>query len=205
MNTSAHRNASPTALHRGYAWMMTKANHPHAIWYLCLVSFIESSFFPFPPDPLFIAMVLQKPTHAWRYACACTVASVLGGYLGYLIGYALYASIGQAIIHFYGLEQSFAAAVAKLNEWAFVAISLKGFTPIPFKLVTIASGVARIDIWTFTLASIIARSVRFAYVAALLYYFGEPIKNFIDRHLVPVTVIMIVSLVFGFIIVGWLF
>lgn len=205
MSTTTTHQQHPTSLHKGYAWMMAKANHPHAVWYLCIVSFIESSFFPFPPDPLFVAMVLQHPHRAWWYAFLCTASSVIGGYLGYLIGFALYTTIGQTIISFYGLEESFATAVKSLNEWAFVAISLKGFTPIPYKLVTIASGVARIDLWTFTLASIIARSIRFAYVAAALYYFGEPIKKLLDRHLVPITIIMIVSLFIGFVVFGWLF
>jgi membrane protein YqaA with SNARE-associated domain len=185
--------------------MMSKANHPHAIWYLGLISFVESSFFPCPPDPLLVVMTLQRPERTWWYACVCTVTSVLGGFLGYLIGYLLYESVGQSIITFYGLEESFTNATTKLNEWAFWAIAAKGVTPIPYKLVTIASGVAKVDLFTFTAASIIARGIRFTYVTVGLYYFGGFVRTLLDRHLVAMTIIMVVSLFLGFMIVKWLF
>ncbi|USO00995.1 MAG: DedA family protein [Alphaproteobacteria bacterium] len=199
-NTPQH-----TLLHRGYHWMMSKANHPHAVWYLGVISFVESSFFPFPPDPLLIVMTLQRPNCAWWYACVCTVTSVLGGFLGYLIGYLLYTSVGESIITFYGLEESFTNATDKLNEWAFWAIAVKGITPIPYKLVTIASGVAKVDLLTFTVASVIARGVRFTYVTVGLYYFGDYVRTILDRHLVAITTIMVASLFLGFVIIKWLF
>lgn len=192
-------------LQRCYTWMMEKANHPHAIWYLSFVSFIESSFFPLPPDPLLVAMTLQNVRKAWWYGFVCTVSSVVGGFLGYYIGYSLFDLIGQSILQTYHLTDSFEAFRGTLNQWAFWAISIKGLTPIPYKVVTIAAGATHIDLWTFTIASFIARGVRFLYVAAALRYFGDHIRNLLDKHLTLITIVMLGVLVLGFFMLKWVF
>lgn len=192
-------------LHKWYAWMMSKANHPKAIWFLGFISFIESSFFPLPPDPLLVAMTLQNIKKAWWYGFVCTITSVLGGFLGYYIGFALFELVGKSILEMYNLIDAFQNFSATLNEWAFWAISIKGVTPIPYKVVTIASGATHIDLWTFTIASFIARGFRFLYVAAALRYFGHHIRKILDDYLVLVTIIMIAALVLGFYLLKWVF
>lgn len=188
-----------------YDWMMAKANHPHAIWYLGFISFIESSFFPLPPDPLLVAMTLHNVKKAWWYGFISTVTSVAGGFLGYYIGYSLYELAGKSIIDAYGLTQSFEVFKTTLNEWAFWAISIKGVTPIPYKVVTIASGAAHVDLWTFTAASFVARGFRFLYVAAALRFFGKQIRDILDNYLSLVVVLTVVVLALGFVILKMLF
>lgn len=188
-----------------YDWMMAKATHRHAIWYLGFISFIESSFFPLPPDPLLVAMTLHNVKKAWWYGFVATITSVAGGYLGYYIGYSLYEYMGKSIIETYGLSASFEVFKQTLNEWAFWAISIKGVTPIPYKVVTIASGAAHVDLWTFTIASFIARGFRFLYVAAALRYFGKQIKNILDNYLTLVVVLTAAALILGFVILKMVF
>lgn len=192
-------------LYRSYEWMMAKATHPHAVWYMGLISFIESSFFPIPPDPLLVAMTLQNVRKAWQYALIATFASVAGGFLGYFIGYSFFEFAGKQIIDAYGFTDSFHAFKTTLNQWAFWAISIKGVTPIPYKVVTIAAGAAHVDLWTFTIASLIARGFRFLYVAAALRYFGTKIKDILDRYLTIIMIVTIAVLILGFFLLKWLF
>jgi membrane protein YqaA with SNARE-associated domain len=187
-----------------YDWTMRMASHRKAGHALFLVSFAESSFFPIPPDAMLIPMVMANRAKAWTYAAIATVASVLGGILGYAIGFFLYATVGQWLINVYGLATQAEAYIAAYNNWGLWIILIKGLTPIPYKLVTIASGAAQFDVWVFIAASIATRGARFFAVATLLYWFGEPIRDFVERRLTLVTTAFVVALVGGFVVVKYL-
>jgi membrane protein YqaA with SNARE-associated domain len=184
---------------------MDKARHPKALWWLAGVSFAESSFFPIPPDVMLVPMVLADRRHAWRIAGVCLIASVLGGMLGYYIGYALLESVGAWIVSLYGMQEG----LAEFHEWyakyGLWVILIKGATPIPYKIVTIASGVAHFSLPVFIAASIVTRGIRFYLVAGLLYRYGEPIRAFIERRLTLVTTAFVVALVGGFVAVKYVF
>ena len=185
-------------LQRMYAWILSFANHPYAIWILGAVSFAESSFFPIPPDPLYIAMLLARREKTWQLAIICTLSSVIGGWLGYGIGYGLYESLGELIVQTYGLQPAFDRFQASFNEWGFWIVALKGLTPIPYKVVTIACGVTGLDFTTFTFASLIARGFRFFTLALLFWYCGPSIKEYIDKNLTLVTLASLGALLGGF-------
>lgn len=185
-------------LQRSYDWILGFANHRYAIWILAGVSFAESSFFPIPPDPLYIAMLLSRRDQAWKLAIICTLSSVIGGWLGYAIGYCLYETIGEFILHTYGLQPAFDRFQASFNEWGFWIVALKGLTPIPFKVVTIACGLTGLDFTSFTFASIIARGFRFFTLALLFWHFGPPLKAYIDKNLAFVTLTAVGALIGGF-------
>lgn len=176
--------------------MLDKAEHPRALWILAALSFAESSFFPIPPDVLLIPMVLAAPTRAWRVALVCSIASVFGGLLGYYIGYALFETIGQPIIDFYHMQEKFLWFQAKYNQWGAWIVSLAGFSPIPYKVFTIASGMTEMSLTTFLVASAVSRSARFFLVAALLWKFGDPIREFIEKRLGLLTLLFF-ALLFG--------
>lgn len=188
-----------------YDWMMRTASDKRAPYALGTVSFMESSFFPIPPDVMLIPMVLSNRQKAWWYALIATVTSVLGGLLGYAIGYFAYEAIGIPILKFYGKEHALDTFIQFVHEYGVPAIIIKGATPIPFKVVTIAAGVAKMDLLAFIGASIVARAMRFFLVAGLLYFFGEPIQNFIEKRLTLVTTVFVVVLVSGFVAVKYLF
>ena len=175
-------------LRRLYDWTMAKAAHPHAEWWLALFSFMEASFFPIPPHPLLGLMCLAEPKKAVRFAAVATFASVLGGMLGYAIGYGLYDTVGTQLLALLGL-------------WIFVA---KAATPIPFKLLTITAGFMAMPLLTFLLASLISRSISFMIVGVLFRLFGAPIKRFIDKYLGLVTVAFVLLVVGGFLAVTML-
>jgi len=189
---------------RLYDWMMEKAGDNRAPWALAFVSFVESSFFPIPPDVMLIPMVLTRREKAWWYATIATVASVVGGLLGYAIGYFAYQAIGLPILEFYGKEHALDGFISFVHTYGVPAVIIKGMTPIPYKVVTIAAGVAHMDLLSFIGASIIARSMRFFLVAGLLYWFGQPIRDFIERRLSLVTTVFVVLLVGGFIAIKYL-
>tara|TARA_A100000171_G_C2139703_1_gene153889 strand:+ start:7082 stop:7693 length:612 start_codon:yes stop_codon:yes gene_type:complete len=191
-------------LRKSYNWIINYASRPSATYILALVSFVESSFFPIPPDPLYIAMLVANREKAWRLAILCTLTSVVGGVLGYYIGYALYESIGVWIIENYHMEAAFEKLQRDFNEWGFWIIALKGLTPIPYKIVTISSGVARLDMTTFIIASIIARGFRFFSLAGLIYYFGPGVRDYLDKNLGFVTTVSFLALIGGFIIFKYL-
>ena len=191
-------------MRRLYDWMMRLAASKRAPWALAFVSFIESSFFPIPPDVMLIPMVLSRREQAWRYATIATVASVLGGLLGYAIGYYFYDTIGLPILRFYGREHALDSFISFVHTYGVPAVIIKGMTPIPFKVVTIAAGVAKMDLPAFIGASIIARAMRFYLVAGLLFFFGEPIREFIERRLALVTTVFVVVLVGGFVAIRYL-
>ena len=191
-------------LRRFYDRIILLAESPQALWWLALVSFVESSFFPVPPDALLIPMVLAKPARAWIIAAVCTAASVAGGFLGYAIGYYFFATWGHSIIAFYGLQDGFARFQQQFNDYGLWVILIKGLTPIPYKIVTIASGAAHFDLLTFGLASVATRGARFFAVAALLRAFGEPIRIFIEKRLTLVTTAFVAILIAGFVALRYL-
>ena len=191
-------------MRRIYDWMMRMAADKRAPWALALVSFIESSFFPIPPDVMLIPMVLSRREKAWWYATIATVASVFGGLLGYAIGYYFYGAVGLPILRFYGREHALDTFIEFVHTYGVPAVIIKGMTPIPFKVVTIAAGVAKMDLAAFIGASIVARSMRFYLVAALLYFFGDPIREFIERRLTLVTTMFVLLLVGGFVAIRYL-
>lgn len=188
-------------LKRVYDWTMEKAASKNATAWLAGVSFAESSFFPLPPDLLLVPMVIANRQAAWRLAAICTLASVIGGLFGYAIGYFLYETVGRWVIDFYHLTDKFEAMRQTFVEYGAEILIIKGMTPIPYKLLTITAGVAQLNLWVFVGASIISRSMRFFLVAALLYFFGEPVRAFIEKRLTLVTSAVAVALIGGFLVV----
>jgi len=183
---------------------MAKAAHPKAEWWLAMFAFIESSFFPIPPHPLLALMCLAEPKKAIRFAIITTVASVLGGLLGYAIGYFLYDTVGAALISALGLSDSFPKAACYLHAYDVEAILLGGTTPVPFKLLTITAGFVGMALVPFILASIAGRALIFMAVGILFRIFGAPIKAIIDRHFGKVTALFGVLLVGGFVAIAML-
>ena len=201
--------AAPVAARVGwlrglYDWTMRQAAGPHALWILVLIAFVESSLFPIPPDVLLIPMVLAARRRAWLIAALCTVSSVSGGMLGYAIGALLFETLGRPILELYGYLAKFADFQARYNEWGAWIVFGAGVTPFPYKVITIASGVTRLDLVTFTIASLLARGLRFFLVAALLWYFGEAIRRFIEHNLGWLTILFFVLLFGGFLVLRWL-
>ncbi len=190
-------------IRRLYAWAMERAESPHALLALVAVSFAESSFFPIPPDTLLVPMVLAQRQRALVLAAWCTVASVAGGMLGYAIGSLLYESLGKWIINLYGYGNGVEAFRETYAAWGAWIILLKGMTPIPYKLVTIASGFSGYNFGLFVLLSIITRGIRFCLVAGVLARYGEPIRNFLERRLEVVALATVAIVVAGFAIVKY--
>jgi membrane protein YqaA with SNARE-associated domain len=192
-------------LRRLYDWVIRLAGHPRAIVAMGAVAFAESSFFPIPPDVMLVPIVLANRTKAFRIALVCTIGSVLGGLLGYAIGFYFFETIGAWLVKTYGLQDGLDRFRAGFTEWGIWIILIKGLTPIPYKLVTIASGAAHFDLFTFVWASIVTRGVRFFVVAALLWKFGEPIRSFIEKRLALVTWVFLIALIGGFVAFRYLF
>lgn len=192
-------------MRRLYDWMMRMAGHDKAPHALFCVAFIESSVFPIPPDVMLIPMTLAQRPKAWTYATICTVGSVIGGLAGYAIGYYLFEYIGEPILELYGYGQKYKDTADLFNAWGPWILIAKGWTPFPYKVLTIAAGAFKMSLGPFVLASIVARSMRFYLVAALLYWFGEPIRDFIERRLSLVTTAFVVLLVGGFVAIKYVF
>ena len=192
-------------LRRLYNWCINAAGKPHASWIMGIVAFAESSFFPVPPDAMLIPMVLARPDKAWFFATLCTVSSVAGGLFGYLIGAALYDTVGHWLIQLYGYGdkvEAFREAYAKWGAWI---ILLKGLTPIPYKIVTITSGFAGYNVVLFVLFSIIARGTRFFLVAFLLRRYGPQARAIIEERLGFWVTISALVLVIGIVAAVYLF
>jgi membrane protein YqaA with SNARE-associated domain len=181
-----------------YDWTLRLAAHRRAAWALGGVSFVESSFFPIPPDTLLIPMVLANRAKAWAYATICTITSVLGGVAGYLIGYFLFDLVGQPLLSFYGYGGKFQDFAARYNEWGAWIVFIAGVTPFPYKVITIASGVTQLNIVVFIVASIVARAARFYAVAGLLYLYGPAVRNLIERRLGLIATLAVALLLGGF-------
>lgn len=212
---------------RLYEWVLHWAETPYAVPALVILAFAESSFFPIPPDALLIVLCLGIATKSFRYAAYCAVGSVLGGILGYFIGYGAYDFIGIRIIEFYGLQEKMIWLAGRYSEVGVWALAVAGFTPVPYKLFTIATGIfdavangaaagtalvglqveglKAMGIGKFVLVSSISRSARFFMVAALFYFFGERIKGFVDKYLNILTIAFMILLVLGFVVIKYMF
>jgi membrane protein YqaA with SNARE-associated domain len=191
-------------LKRAYARLIALAGHPQATWFLAAVAFAEASFFPIPPDALLVAMGLARPRRVWFYALICTIGSVVGGALGYYIGYAVFDRLALPLIHLYHMDHAFQTFQEKFARYGVYLILIKGLTPIPYKLVTIAAGAARFNFWAFMGASLLTRGGRFFLVAAILRVFGEAARHFIERWLTLVTSLVAVGIIGGFLIIVFL-
>ena len=187
-----------------YIWTLKKAENKNAKWYLSLIAFAESSFFPIPPDILLIPMALASKARALFYAFICTFFSVLGGILGYAIGYFFYNSVGINIVEFYHLENSFDVFGNYYKEFGILIVLGAGITPFPYKFITIASGVFGLNIFLFIIISIIGRGLRFYLIAILLYFFGEKIKLIIDKYFNILTIVFFILLIGSVFIIRFL-
>jgi len=190
-------------MRRLYDWMMRLAAHRRVPPALAAITFAEASFFPIPPDIMLVPMVLANRRRAFVIAATATAASVLGGMLGYAIGYYAFETIGEWVVRTYGLQHAMESFRQEFERYGTWIILIKGLTPIPYKLVTIASGVAHFDLFTFVWASIATRGVRFFLEAALLWRFGAPIRNFIEKRLNLVTWAFLLAVVAGFVVVKY--
>ncbi len=191
-------------IRRLYDWTMGLANHRHALWALALVAFLESSVFPIPPDILMIPMIIARPSRAFLIATVCLVSSVLGGLLGYGIGALLFEQLGEPVLQFYGKDAYFDDFAIRYNEWGAWAVLIAGMTPFPYKVITILSGTTGLSLPVFIVASIIARGARFFIVAALLWKFGAPIRDFIERRLGLMFALFLLLLIGGIYVVKFL-
>ena len=191
-------------IRRLYNWTLSLSHSPYALWALACVAFIESSVFPIPPDLLMIPMIIATPRRAFLIAGVATVASVLGGMLGYGIGMFAFESIGQPILEALGKTHSMEEFSTRFNDMGFWAVLVAGITPFPYKVITIMSGFTAMPIGTFVVTSILARALRFFIIATLLWKFGEPIRTFIEKRLGLVFTICCIVLIGGFFLVRYL-
>ena len=191
-------------LRRLYDWTINLAGHKHAIIALALIALIESSIFPIPPDILLIPIVLAMRDRAWFVASVCTIASVIGGVLGYGIGFFMYEQIGKPILDLYNYTIKFSEFQNVYNQWGAWSVFFAGVTPFPYKVITILSGMTGLSLPVFILASIIARGARFFIIAALLWKYGDPIKEFIERRLGALFILFVIILLGGFAIVKFI-
>jgi membrane protein YqaA with SNARE-associated domain len=185
-----------------YDWTMRLAAHPHALAWLALIACVESIFFPIPPDVMIIPMVLAARERAWKIAAVATLASAVGGVIGYGVGYFLYEEVGKPIIAFYGYADKYATFQGWYADYGAWIVGAGGFTPIPYKVITIASGVVQLDFTTFAVVSILSRGARFFMVAALLWRFGAPIRGFVEARLGLLALLFFIMLFLGFIVIG---
>ena len=194
-----HPKLRKQMIKRLYSKTMALAGHPQAIYFLALVSFIEASFFPIPPDVMLIPMVLMNPSRAWFFALIATVFSVMGGVFGYIIGAFSYEQFAEPILFMLGKEEEMLSFSKKYNEIGLWAVITAGISPIPFKVITIMSGATNLNFAVFFGASLLSRAIRFFIVAGLLNFYGYEIKNFIERYLNWVFMLLVALLLFGFI------
>jgi membrane protein YqaA with SNARE-associated domain len=191
-------------LRRLYDRVILLAQRPDAMWALAVVSFAESSFFPITPLVMLIPMVLARPDRAWVIAGVCTAASVAGGVAGWGIGYAFYEEIGRPVLEFYGKAEAFAEISARFREFGAEAVLIAAVTPIPYKVVTIASGAVKLSLPVLIGASVIGRGIQFFIVAALLWKFGAPAREFIEQRLGLITTVVTLTIVGGFVAARYL-
>ena len=189
---------------RLYDWTVSLAASRHALWALAVVAFLESSVFPIPPDILMIPMILATPRRAFLIAGVALAASVLGGLLGYYIGYGLFETVGRPVLEFYGKDAYFEEFRIRYNEWGAWAVLIAGVTPFPYKVITILSGSTALSLPVFMAASVVARGLRFFVLAALLWKFGDPIRDFIERRLGLMFTLFVTILLAGFVVVKYL-
>ena len=184
-------------LHLLYNWTMQLANNPRAIWLLGFVSFIEAIFFPIPPDVLLIPMILANIKRAWLYAFVTTITSVMGGLVGYGIGYLAYEQIAEPLLLSLGKQAAMNLFSISINENGFLIVLTAGISPIPFKVVSVMSGFTQMPLFVFLLSALLGRATRFFVVATLLKYYGETIKSFIETYLGWLFLFFIALIVLG--------
>lgn len=194
----------PGPLRRLYAWVLGWADRPGGAWALFGISFAEASFFPIPPDVLLIPLAIGRPKRSLWFALVCTMGSVLGAIAGYMIGTFLFTSIGERILELYGATEHFAELGTMFNENLWLTLGTAGFTPIPFKVFTIAAGAFGVAFLPFVVVSAASRGARFFLVAGLLRVFGEPIRDFIERYFNLLSILFVFLLVGGFLLVGFI-
>lgn len=199
--TASTTQGRPGPIRRLYDWTLSWADRPGGTRALFVLSFAESSFFPVPPDVLLMALSLGRPRRALWFATVCTIASVLGGVAGYFIGLALFEQIGRPILEWYGVTDKFAQVGQLYHENLVLALGTAGFTPIPYKVFTIAGGAFQVPLLPFIIVSLVSRGLRFFLVAGLIRVFGPPIKTFIDRYFNLLTIVFVVLLVGGFAVI----
>lgn len=178
-----------------YDWVLSLAQSPYAIWALALISFVESSVFPIPPDILLIPLIIAMPSRAFFIAAVCTVSSVAGGAFGYYIGAEMFDLVARPVLDFYNKLHAFETFKTRFNEQGHWAVLFAGVTPFPYKVITITSGATGLSFWSFMGWSLLARGFRFFIVAALLWKFGSPIRDFIERRLGLVFLVLMVLLI----------
>ena len=188
-----------------YNWVLSWAHSPYGVLALFILAFCESSFFPIPPDVLLIALCVSIPKRSFSFALICSIGSVMGGLLGYYIGFAFMSSVGTPILEFYHLTAQFDKLQAVYNQYDAWAIAIAGFTPIPYKVFTISAGAFHINLLVFTIASLISRSARFFILGTLIYFFGEKIQSFIDRYFNILSIVFVVALIGGFLMIKFCF
>ncbi len=193
-----------TMIRRLYNWTLALADSPYALWALAFVAFLESSVFPIPPDIIMIPMILARPSRAFLIASVALVASVTGALLGYYIGASLFDVVGKPMLEFYGKTDAAEQFNQRFHDWGAWAVLIAGVTPFPFKVITIMSGWTGLNLGVFIISSIIARGLRFFIVAALLWKFGAPIRDFIERRLGLMFTLCVVLLLGGFYLVKYI-
>ncbi len=191
-------------IRRLYNWTLALADSPYALWALAFVAFLESSVFPIPPDIIMIPMILARPSRAFLIAAVALVASVTGALLGYYIGASLFDVVGKPMLEFYGKTDAAEQFNQRFQDWGAWAVLIAGVTPFPFKVITIMSGWTGLNLGVFIVSSIIARGLRFFIVAALLWKFGAPIRDFIERRLGLMFTLCVVLLLGGFYLVKYI-
>ena len=191
-------------IHLLYNWTMQLANNPRAIWLLGFVSFIEAIFFPIPPDVLLIPMILANIKRAWLYAFVTTITSVIGGLVGYAIGYLAYEQIAEPLLLSLGKQAAMSLFSNSINENGFLIVLTAGISPIPFKVVSVMSGFTQMPVFVFLLSALLGRATRFFVVATLLKYYGEAIKSFIETYLGWLFLVFIAFIVLGTMVLDFL-
>ncbi len=187
-----------------YDWVLHWADTKYGTPALITLSFAESSFFPIPPDPLLMALALGNRSKALRFAFYCTSASVVGGILGYYIGFGLFETVGRSIIEFYNAWEIYERLSGIFRENSFIAVMIAAITPIPYKVFTITAGVAQSDLLTFLAASVLGRGLRFGLEGVLIYRFGDPIKNWIDKYFELLAILFAILLILGFVVIKYM-
>lgn len=188
-------------MHKIYDSIINLSGNKNALFWLFVISFVESSFFPIPPDIMLIPMILATPKKAWRIAGVCTLASVIGAYLGYVIGYYFFEMVAEPLLNFYGYLEKFNEFKHLYEQWGAWIVFGAGITPFPYKIITIASGVVHLNLLVFTIASIVARGLRFFLIAWLLKVYGEKMRVFIEKNLGWLSVLFLALLIGGFLLI----
>ena len=186
-----------------YDWVLHWAHTPYGVPALFILAFAESSFFPVPPDVLLMALSLSIPTRAFYFALICTIGSLVGGIAGYILGYQFW-ELAQPILFHYVDEEGFNHVQSLFEKYQALAVGIAGFTPIPYKVFTISAGFFHVNFPVFVGASVVSRTMRFFIIAGLIYKFGPPIKDFIDKYFNLLTIAFVVLLVLGFVVIKFL-